>query len=225
MVISARGPSERELQAVEQIVPEIKAQYPLRICVCLGLLTAEQAVRLRACGVDRVNHNLNTSRGFYREVCTTHTYADRVNTIRAVQNAGLEICAGGIVGMGERDEDVVAMVLELREIGVDSFPVNFLMPVAGTPLEDARHLNPRQCLKTLALSRFACPTAEIRIAGGREIHLGTLQALGLYAANSIFVGDYLTTKGQPPEADYRMIEEMGFTVVTADTGNPRDNTS
>jgi biotin synthase len=225
MVISARGPSDREIRAVEEIVPEIKARYGLRICVCLGLLTPEQAGRLKACGVDRVNHNLNTSRDFYAQVCTTHTYTDRLNTIRAVRDAGLEICAGGIVGMGEKDEDFVAMVFELREIGIDSFPVNFLTPITGTPLENARHLNPRRCLKTLAMSRFACPDAEIRIAGGREVHLGSLQALGLYAANSIFVGDYLTTKGQPPEADYRMIEELGFTVVPDSSANRRERAS
>ena len=220
MVISARGPNEREMRAVETLVPEIKSQYSLRICVCLGLLTPEQAQRLKACGVDRVNHKLNTSRAFYDEICTTHSYQDRLDTIRGVRAAGLEICAGGIVGMGERDEDVAAMVLELREIGVDSIPVNFLTPVAGTPLEDAGYLNPRRCLKTLAMCRFACPGAEIRIAGGREVHLGSLQPLGLYAANSIFVGDYLTTKGQPPDADYRMIEQMGFTVIQGEAAGP-----
>lgn len=212
MVISARGPSERDLRAVEAIVPEIKSQHNLKICVSLGLLTAEQSRRLKACGVDRVNHNLNTSRDYYDEICTTHSYQDRLDTIRGLRAAGLEICAGGIVGMGEEDEDVARMVLELREIGVESIPVNFLTPVAGTPLADADHLNPRRCLKTLAMCRLACPRAEIRIAGGREVHLGSLQPLGLYAANSIFVGDYLTTKGQPPEADYRMIEQMGFSV-------------
>ncbi len=220
MVISARGPNEREMRAVETLVPEIKSQYSLRICVCLGLLTPEQAQRLKACGVDRVNHNLNTSRAFYDQICTTHSYQDRLDTIRGVRAAGLEICAGGIVGMGERDEDVAAMVLELREIGVDSIPVNFLTPVAGTPLEDAGDLNPRRCLRTLAMCRFACPGAEIRIAGGREVHLGSLQPLGLYAANSIFVGDYLTTKGQPPDADYRMIGQMGFTVTQGEAAGP-----
>jgi biotin synthase len=220
IVISARGPNEREIRAVEAIVPEIKSRHNLKICVCLGLLSHEQALRLKACGVDRVNHNLNTSRDFYRQICTTHTYQDRLDTIRAVQDAGLEICAGGIVGMGERDEDVVAMVFELRELGADSIPVNFLNPIAGTRLETARHLDPVRCLKTLAMCRFACPSTEIRIAGGRELHLGSLQPLGLYAANSIFVGDYLTTKGQPPEADCRMIENMGFTIACGDPLTP-----
>jgi biotin synthase len=213
IVISARGPNERELHALESIVPQIKARHNLKICVSLGLLSREQTQRLKACGVDRVNHNLNTGRDFYRDICSTHTYQDRLDTIRAIRDAGLEICAGGIVGMGEQDEDTVSMVLQLREIGTDSIPVNFLQPITGTPLANARHLDPRRCLKTLAMCRFACPSTEIRIAGGRELHLGSLQPLGLYAANSIFVGDYLTTQGQPADADYRMIEEMGFTIV------------
>jgi biotin synthase len=163
--------------------------------------------------VDRVNHNLNSSREHYGEICTTHTFQDRLDTLRKVRNAGLEICSGGIVGLGEDDLDVVRLAFELREIGVESIPVNFLIPIAGTPLADRRRLNPRYCLKVLALFRFANPDRELRIAAGRELHLGSLQALGLYAANSIFVGDYLTTKGQPPEADYRMIEDLGFVVT------------
>ena len=212
IVISARGPNEREMQAVETIVPEIKQRYGLNVCACLGLLTDEQAERLKRCGVDRVNHNLNTSEDFYSEICTTHTYADRVRTLTAVRDAGLELCSGGIIGMGEQKQDIVQMALALRDLGVHSIPVNFLHPVEGTPLSGTRNLSPRECLKTLCLFRLANPERELRIAGGRELHLGSLQPLGLYAANSLFVGDYLTTKGQAPEADYRMIEEMGFVV-------------
>lgn len=213
IVISARGPSEREIQAVEKIVPEIKAQYDLEVCACLGLLSPDQAQRLAACGVNKVNHNLNTSAEFYEQICTTHTYADRVGTLKAVRAAGLELCSGGIIGMGERDIDVVRMALALRELEVESIPLNFLIDIDGTPLAHSERLNPRYCLKALAMFRFVNPRSELRIAGGRELHLGSLQALGLYAANSMFVGDYLTTKGQPPEADYKMIEELGFTVT------------
>jgi biotin synthase len=225
IVISARGPSEREIQAVEQIVPEIKARHDLEVCACLGLLTPDQAQRLAACGVNKVNHNLNTSAEFYGQICSTHSYEDRVETLKAVRAAGLSLCSGGIIGMGEGDEDVVQMALALRELAVESIPLNFLIGIDGTPLggphpsplpegEGARErLTPRYCLKALAMFRFVNPASELRIAGGRELHLGSLQALGLYAANSIFVGDYLTTKGQPPEADYRMIEEMGFVVT------------
>ena len=215
IVISARGPNEREMNAITTIVPQIKQAYGLKICACLGLLTPEQAQQLKACGVDRVNHNLNTSESFYPEICSTHTYQDRVNTLRAVRDAGIELCSGGIVGMGEAHSDVVRMAFALRELEVESIPVNFLNPIDGTPLAGQSDLNPRYCLKVLAMFRFANPNREIRISGGREMHLGSLQPLGLYPANSVFVGDYLTTKGQAPEADYRMIEELGF-VVTKD---------
>ncbi|NBW96089.1 MAG: biotin synthase BioB [Planctomycetia bacterium] len=213
IVISARGPSEREVDFVCQIVPEIKRRYGLNVCACLGLLTPDQARRLAAAGVDKVNHNLNTSERFYPEVCTTHTYADRVATLEACRAAGLQLCSGGIMGMGETHDDLIDMAFELRAMNVESIPLNFLNSIDGTPLEGVRRLSPRDCLRGLAMMRMVNPSAEIRIAGGREIHLGSLQPLGLYAANSIFVGDYLTTKGQLPEADYRMIEDLGFVIT------------
>ncbi len=216
IVISARGPNDREMKAVTTIVPEIKAKYDLNICACLGLLTPEQAAELKACGVDKVNHNLNTSESHYGTICTTHTYQDRVDTLRAVRSAGMELCSGGIIGMGEEDADVVQMAFSLRDLAVESIPVNFLNPIDGTPLAGKSDLNPRYCLKVLAMFRLANPKSEIRIAGGRELHLRSLQPLGLYAANSIFVGDYLTTKGQAADDDYRMIEDLGFIVTRVD---------
>ncbi|HJT32881.1 MAG TPA: biotin synthase BioB [Pirellulales bacterium] len=218
IVISARGPNEREMDAVERIVPEIKRRYDLEICACLGLLTPDQAQRLRACGVDKVNHNLNTSEAYYGDICSTHTFQDRLETLRAVRASGMQLCSGGILGMGESDADVVDLAFTLRELGVESIPVNFLNPIDGTPLSGVRRLNPRQCLKALCMFRLANPASEIRIAGGRELHLGTLQPLGLYPANSIFVGDYLTTQGQPPEEDYRMIEQLGFVITREGPG-------
>ncbi len=213
IVISARGPSQREIDFVCTIAPQIKSRYGLNICACLGLLTPEQAKQLAAAGVDKVNHNLNTSERYYGEVCTTHTYADRVATLEACRSAGLELCSGGIMGMGETHDDLVDMALELRAMKVESIPLNFLNAIDGTPLEGLRRITPRDCLRGLAMMRLTNPAAEIRIAGGRELHLGSLQALGLYAANSMFVGDYLTTQGQLPEADYRMIEDLGFVVT------------
>lgn len=215
IVISARGPNEREMQAVEQIVPEIKSQYDLKICASMGLLTTEQADRLAACGVDRVNHNLNTGEDYYADICTTHGYSDRVDTLKAVRSAGMEMCSGGILGMGEKPSDLVQMAIELRELGVHSIPVNFLNAIEGTPLEGKDSLTPQRCLRALAMFRLVCPDREIRIAGGREIHLRSMQPLGLYAANSIFVGDYLTTEGQAPDADYQMIRDLGFEIVEA----------
>jgi len=213
LVISARGPNEREMKAVEQIVPEIKAKYGLDICACLGLLTSEQAERLKACGVDRVNHNLNTSESHYGTICTTHTYADRVQTLRNVRAAGLELCSGGIIGMGETHDDMISMAMQLKELGTESIPINFLNSIEGTPFENIDELSPQDCLRALAMFRFVNPSSELRISGGREIKLRSLQPLGLYAANSMFVGDYLTTKGQTPEADYQMVRDLGFEVT------------
>lgn len=212
LVISARGPNERELNAVEKIVPEIKEKYGLDICACLGLLSKDQADRLKACGVDRVNHNLNTSEEYYEDICTTHTYADRVQTLKHVRDAGMEMCSGGIIGMGETLNDIVSMAFDLRELGVQSIPLNFLNSIEGTPLEQKNELTANDCLRALAMFRFVNPDRELRISGGREIHLRSLQPMGLYVANSLFVGDYLTTKGQAPQADYDMIRDLGFEV-------------
>ncbi len=214
IVISGRAPTNREMQAVTSIVRQIKTSYNLKICACLGLLTPDQARQLKEAGVDRVNHNLNTSEEHHEQICSTHTYADRVSTLEAVRDAGLEICSGGIIGMGEQPLDVVRMAIALRDLGATSIPVNYLNPIDGTPLAGRKDLNPRYCLKVLAMFRLVNPDREIRIAGGREMHLGSLQPLGLYAANSIFIGDYLTTKGQAPTADLAMLRDMGFEVET-----------
>jgi biotin synthase len=213
-VISGRSPSDQELDTLSQIVPEVKAAHGLKICFSVGLLSIEQAQRLKAAGVDRINHNLNTSQRFYPQICTTHSYRDRLATLENVRAAGLEICSGGIVGMGEEHDDVVELALRLGQLQVEAVPVNFLLPIPGirVRLEGLPPLNPRYCLKVLALFRLANPRGELRIAAGRELHLGPLQPLGLYAANSIFVGGYLTTGGQPPEEDRRMIEALGFTI-------------
>ncbi len=212
-VLSGRSPLDADLQVVARVVPEIKARWPLKVCLSPGFLTRQQAEQLKQCGVDRINHNLNTSRRFYPSICTTHDYDQRLETLRAVRAAGMEICSGGIVGMGETAADVVELARMFGELAVEAQPINFLLPIPGTPLEAVRRLDPRYCLKVLALMRLANPPAELRIAAGREEHLGPLQPLGLYAATSIFVGDYLTCKGQPPEDDYRMIEALGFEIA------------
>ena len=215
MVISARGPNEREMAAVEALVPEIKEKYDLDICACLGLLSQEQADRLKACGVNRVNHNLNTGGEFYSEICSTHTYQDRHRHVAsgAKRRDGTLLrrhCRHGREAQGYRRHGD----LDLRELGVESIPVNFLNPIDGTPLGGKTDLTPTYCLKVLAMFRLINPDREIRIAGGREIHLRSrCKSMGLYAANSIFVGDYLTTKGQVPQADYDMIADLGFEVV------------
>jgi biotin synthase len=213
IVLSGRTPVEKELGVLAEVVPEIKKKYRLAICASVGLLSAEQAAKIKAAGFDRVNHNLNTSRRFYPEICSTHSFDQRLATLETVRAAGLEICSGGIVGMGEQPEDVVDLALQLGRLKVEATPINFLLPIDGIALSGPKKLCPRYCLKTLCLFRFCNPKVELRIAAGRELHLGALQPLGLYAANSIFVGDYLTTEGQPPSEDFRMIEAMGFTAV------------
>lgn len=213
IVASGRGPSNREVEHVANTVKKIKAEHGLHICCCLGLLTPEQAQTLKAAGVDRINHNLNTSREHHTEIVSTHTYEDRLNTLRVAKEAGLELCSGLIVGMGQSYDDLIDVAFELRDLGVHSTPVNFLHAIEGTPLGQKQDLNPRDCLRALCLYRMSNPAAELRVSGGREVQLRSLQAMGLYAANSMFVSDYLTTKGQPAEQDYQMISDLGFEVV------------
>ena len=216
IVASGRGPSDREVEHIAGTVEKIKDKYGLHICCCLGLLSPEQAQRLKSAGVDRINHNLNTSRNHYPQICTTHTYDDRLETLRTVRSAGMELCSGVIVGMGERDQDVVDVARELRALRVSSIPVNFLHAIDGTPLEQRHDLDPRYCLKVLCLFRLTNPETEIRVSGGREVNLRSMQAMSLYAANSMFVSDYLTTKGQPAAEDFQMVKDLGFEVIIGD---------
>lgn len=214
IVASGRGPSNKEVDIVVEAVREIKENYGLKVCACLGILQPEQAKRLKEAGVDRYNHNINTSAGHHANITTSHTYDDRVQTVEIVKEAGLSPCSGVIVGMKETRQDVVDMAFSLKAIDADSIPVNFLHAIEGTPLENVRELTPLYCLKVLALFRFVNPTKEIRISGGREANLRSLQPLGLYAANSIFVGDYLTTVGQDEHADFKMLTDLGFEIET-----------
>jgi len=216
IVASGRGPTDREVDHVANVVRQIKDQYGLHICCCLGLLKPEQAVKLKAAGVDRVNHNLNTSERFHGDICTTHTFKDRLETLDICRDAGLELCAGMIVGMGEVHDDVVDVAMKLAELNVESIPINFLNSIDGTPLQSVKELDPRFCLKVLAMFRLTNPRAELRIAGGREVNLRSMQALGLYPANSMFVSDYLTTPGQKAEDDFRMIADLGFQITAGD---------
>jgi biotin synthase len=212
IVASGRGPTNRDVDKVVEAVKEIKDTYGLKVCACLGILKPEQAARLKEAGVDRYNHNLNTSARNHENITTSHTYDDRVNTVNVVKDSGISPCSGVIVGMKETKQDVIDMARSLKVLDADSIPVNFLHAIDGTPLEGTDELDPRYCLKVLALFRYINPTKEIRISGGREVNLRSLQPLGLYAANSIFVGDYLTTAGQESTADHKMLEDMGFEI-------------
>ena len=216
IVASGRGPSNREVDQVVDAVKEIKETYGLKICACLGLLKPGQAERLKEAGVDRYNHNINTSKTNHSNITTSHTYDDRVNTVETAKKSGMSPCSGVIVGMKETKQDVVDMAKSLKALDADSIPVNFLHAIDGTPLEGVNELNPLYCLKVLALFRFINPTKEIRISGGREVNLRSLQPLGLYAANSIFVGDYLTTAGQNETEDHKMLHDLGFEVESVE---------
>ena len=216
IVASGRGPSDREVDHVCNVVKDIKQEYGLHICCCLGLLKPEQAARLKEAGVDRVNHNLNTSERFHDEIVSTHTFKDRLETLDTCKDVGLELCAGMIVGMGESKEDVVDVAQKLAELEVASIPINFLIPIEGAQLGRPVDLDPRYCLKVLAMFRLTNPATELRIAGGREVNLRSMQAMGLYAANSMFVSDYLTTPGQAARDDFNMIQDMGFEITAGD---------
>ncbi|MEW5813741.1 MAG: biotin synthase BioB [Actinomycetota bacterium] len=209
-----------ELERLCRVAGRIKREVGIELCVSPGFLTEEAARRLKQAGVDRYNHNLNTSERYYSRICTTHGYQDRVRALQYGRGAGLELCCGVLFGMGESDDDIVDACLALRELGPDSIPVNFLHPIAGTPsfdglrtpLEGMAPFTPVRCLAILSLVRFLNPSTEVRVAGGREHNLRSLQPLALYPANSIFVSGYLTTSGQSPQEAWQMIADMGFEV-------------
>jgi biotin synthase len=213
IVTSGRTPSEKDIATICEAARLIKREVPIQICTSLGLLSEGQAKRLKGAGVDRYNHNLESSARFYSSFCTTHDFSDRIATAKTAKAAGLELCSGGLIGMGESLQDRVDLVFALRDLDADSIPVNFLDPRPGTPLEGLPRLTPADCLRTLAMFRFVNPDKEIRIAGGREACIGSMQVLSLYAANSMFTVGYLTTSGQGYQADMDMIKHAGFAVT------------
>lgn len=214
IVASGRGPSDKDIDHLSACIRKIKADFPLEICCSLGLLDEGKARRLKEAGAGWINHNLNTSERFYPRICDTHTYQDRINTVKAVQAADLRTCSGGIIGMGETEEDVLDLAFTLQSLDIDSIPVNFLHPIRGTPLNDQPKTPLESGLRILGLFRFLNPRKDIRSAGGREFNFGLESYRVLYAANSIFVEGYLTTSGQEAEEAHRMIESMGFEIET-----------
>ena len=212
MVFAGRGPSKKRVEHLAGLIGEIKSRYPIQICLSAGLIDNEAAQTLKAAGLDRLNHNLNTSERHYPKICTTHTYQDRLDTLNAAQTASIELCAGIIVGMGEKEKDVIEVAKTLRELGVQSIPVNFLIPIPGNALSEAPDLRPEYCLRVLCLYRFLNPKAEIRIAAGREVHLRNMEVMALYPANSLFVDGYLNTRGESRRKTLQMIKDAGFTI-------------
>jgi biotin synthase len=213
MVCSMRGPNDGDIAHLGEACERIRSEFPaLELCLSIGLLSRDQAATLRAAGAGWINHNLNTSRRFYPRICTTHSWEDRVETIDNVRAAGLATCSGGIVGMGEGDDDVIDLALTIRNLRIDSVPVNFLHPIRGTPLQSMNALTPERCLRVACLFRMANPSSEVRAAGGRELNLGARQADLLNAVNSVFVNGYLTTPGLDWVRTVEMIERAGFEV-------------
>ena len=212
MVFSGRGIGGSTIERICSIVENIKSLYPMEICVSAGFLNNENADKLVKAGVNRYNHNLNTSSCYYTEICTTHDIQKRVNTIKTAKSRGLDICSGVIIGMGESHNDIIKMIGELRDVKADSIPVNFFIPVPGHRIENFKELTPHYCLKVLCAFRLAIPGAELRSAAGREYHLRSLQPLCLYAVNSIFAEGYLTTGGDKINSVKQMIEDNGFVI-------------
>lgn len=215
IVMAARGPRDADIAHLSEAVKQIKSDNETReleVCTSLGLINYEQCQTLAAAGVDYVNHNLNTSESHYAKICSTHTYADRVQTLHNVQAAGLKTCSGGIVGMGESKNDIVDLAFSVRELDIESIPINFLLTIKGTPLQNLAPIDGDLGLKTLCLMRLMNPTKEVRVAAGREVHLRERQVQALCAANSLFVDGYLTTPGEASSRVRDWIEESGYCV-------------
>jgi biotin synthase len=214
LVVAVRGPEERLLARVLESVEAVHRETGLEVACSLGLLTDEQAQRLADAGVRRYNHNLETCRALFRQICTTHTYDDRVETARRATAAGMELCCGGILGLGETPEQRIDFAFELAALEPCEVPINFLDPRPGTPLADDALLSPREALQAIALFRLVLPSAWLRLAGGRERVLGELQAMGVLAgANALIVGNYLTTAGRAPDEDLALLDALGMPVA------------
>jgi len=211
IVYSGKTVSEKELTRLQGLIKQIRNEFGLGVCASLGVITAEQAHRLVQAGLSRYNHNLETSEKHFGRIVTTHKYTDRVRTIQAAQKAGLRVCAGGIFGIGESDDDRVQMALELRRLSVDTVPMNFLHPIEGTPLGNVTTSEPKEILSVIALYRFILPQTNLKICGGRVLNLRDLQSWMFYAgANGILSGNYLTTTGRAVKEDMQMLIDLGL---------------
>jgi len=212
LVTSGRKVSAKELSKIADMITEIRT-LGLLPCASLGLLEEEELSMLKKAGLERYHHNLETSEGFSPRICSTHCYADKVRTIKAARSVGLSVCSGGIFGMGETWQDRIDMAFALRELNVDSVPINFLIPIIGSPLAQRDLLHPFEALKIVALYRFILPQKEIRICGGRVQVLGEFNSMVFPAgADGMITGNYLTTLGRSPEDDLKLIKTYGFSV-------------
>jgi len=209
LVNSGFGPTDQEIEMFAGAMRRVRRETPVVLCASLGVLSESQARQLHDLGVRKYNHNLQTSRRFFPSICATHTYDERVETIRLCQRVGMKTCCGGLFGMGETWEDRVDLAIELRNRGVDDVPVNFLIPIPGTPLAGQAALTAVECLKILAVYRFLLPDRTIRVCGGREVHLRDLQSWMFHAgANGLLIGNYLTTRGRSAQQDVQMLHDL-----------------
>lgn len=211
MVTSGRGISDRDLETVLETLVLLRRETNLDLCASLGIINEKQASMLAEAGLSTYHHNLEASPGYFNQICTTHTYQERVETILAAQKAGLRVCVGGILGLGESPVHQVELALELQKLHIDSVPLNFLNPIPGTPLQNQRILSPLEILRAIAVFRLVLPRAVLRLCGGRKEGLRRLQPLAFLAgANGLMVGDYLTTSGETIQEDLRMLQDLGF---------------
>lgn len=211
LVTSGRNQDNpNEFEEIIDIVKKIKEQVGIEVCCSLGLISAEQAVRLKEAGITRVHCNIETAPSYFPEICTTHTMEDKEDIISTAQKAGIRVCSGGIIGLGESLDQRVEMAFKLKEMHIDSVPLNILNPVKGTPFYHNKRLPPLEVLRTFAMFRFVLPKALIRTAGGREVNLRSLQPYALTGGlNGIMVGGYLTTGGRDPQEDILMTNDLG----------------
>lgn len=217
IVTSGKTPDESDFDTMLEMIKAMNAQG-IKTCASIGILNDEQAKRLSEAGLVRFHHNINTCKSYHPEICTTHTYEDRINTVNLVKKYGMELCCGVIIGMGETVEQRIEMAMELREINPDSIPVNILTPIPNTPFEGyIDKIDEENVLRTLAIFKIACPNASIRIAGGKKARLSneTIEKAFEYCADSTIVGNYLTTTGFSPEEDAKLIEKIGRKLVKA----------
>jgi len=213
LVLAVRGPDDRTMDRILELVPLVRESTGLNVAVSAGILTDDQAARLAAGGVHRYNHNLETARSFFGQVVTTHSWEERVGTCRRVLAQGMELCCGALVGMGESEAQRVELLLQLRDLGPTEVPVNFLNPRPGTPLAELPMVGAWEAIRWIALFRLALPGVILRYAGGREVTLRDLQAMGMTSGiNALIVGNYLTTLGRSTGEDIRMLADLKMPV-------------
>ncbi|WP_457626462.1 biotin synthase BioB [Persephonella sp.] len=214
IVTSGRRATKEEVQEIAEAVKEIRKDIPVKVCVSIGSIDEEDLRLLKEAGVERVNHNLETSEKYFPRIVSTHPWKERYETIKKIQKTGLSTCCGGIFGIGESDEDIVDLAITYRELKVDSIPMNFLIPIPGTPLANNKQLTPQKCLKIISLFKLFNPQAEIRLCGGREQNLREFHDLAMEVANCLMAGGYLTRAGRAPGKDEQMVRRLGRKLIT-----------